>query len=152
MLSPVIFAPTVRLAVDKSISDTFLLPNSAYNPLFSFKFILGTPNAKVVVVSVEGTAPLHTPVTLLTAPRDIESPSVDTLVTLLNLSTNSSGNWYLIIVSVFIPVKLLPGHVAIPVTPIFNLSTILNPVGTFLCRTVSATKSDAYPDTADASW
>ena len=47
VLSPVIFVPTVRLAVDKSISDTFLLPSSAYNPLFSFRFILGTPNLNV---------------------------------------------------------------------------------------------------------
>ena len=114
--------------------------------------MLGTPNAKVVVVSVVGTAPLHTPAILATGATVIESPSVATLVTLLNLSVASSGNWYLIIVSVFIPVKLLPAHVATPVTPIFNLSTILKPVGTLLCRTVSATKSDAYPDTEDASW
>ena len=44
-----IFLPTTRFAVDKSISDTFLLPNSAYKPLFSFKLILGTPNENVVV-------------------------------------------------------------------------------------------------------
>ena len=92
MLSPVIFVPTVRLAADKLISDTFLLPNSAYSPLFSFRFMFGTPNAKVVVVSVVGTAPLHTPDILLTAATVIESPSVATLVTLLNLSVASSGN------------------------------------------------------------
>ena len=92
MLSPVIFVPTVRLAPDKLISDTFLLPNSAYNPLVSFRFILGTPNAKVVVVSVVGTAPLHTPDIVATGPTVIESPSVATLVILLNLSVASSGN------------------------------------------------------------
>ena len=54
-------------------------------------------------------------------------------------------------VSVFIPVKLLPAHVAIPAAFIFKLSVILKPVGTLLCKTVSATKSEAYPDTVDAS-
>jgi hypothetical protein len=86
------FLPTVKFAVDKSISDTFLLPNSAYSPLFSFRFMLGTPNAKVVVVSVVGTAPLHTPAMVATGPTVIESPSVATLVILLNLSVASSGN------------------------------------------------------------
>ena len=93
MLSPVIFAPTVRLAVDKSISDTFLLPSSAYNPLFSFRFMLGTPNLNVGATDAPlGKAPLHTPVTLLTAARVRERPSEDTLVTLLNLSVASSVN------------------------------------------------------------
>ena len=87
MLSPVIFVPTVRLAVDKLISDTFLLPSSAYNPLFSFKFMLGTPNLNVGATdSPVGKEPLHTPVTLLTEARVKERPSEDTLVTLLNLS------------------------------------------------------------------
>ena len=147
------FLPTVKFAVDKSISDTFWLPSSAYNPLFSFKFILGTPNLNVGATDAPvGKAPLHIPVTLLTAARVKERPSDDTLTTLLNLSDASSVYWYLTIVSVFIPVKLLPAHVAIPAAFIFNLSVILKPVGTLLCRTVSATKSDAYPDMEDASW
>ena len=54
--------------------------------------MLGTPNAKVVVVKSDGTVPLHTPAIVATDPRVIESPSVDTLVTLLNLSTASSDN------------------------------------------------------------
>ena len=147
------FVPTIKLAVDKSISDTFSLPSWAYNPLFSFKFILGTPNLNVGATDWPvGKAPLHTPVTLLTAARVKERPSEDTLVTLLNLSSTSPANWYLTMVSVFIPVKLLPAHVAIPAAFMFKLSVMLKPVGTLLCNTVSATKSDAYPDTADASW
>ena len=93
MVSPVIFLPTVKLAVDKSISDTFLFPNSAYRPLFSFRFILGTPKLNVGDTdSPVGNAPLHTPAILLTAARVIERPSVATLVTLLNLSVVSPVN------------------------------------------------------------
>ena len=136
-----IFLPTTRFADDKFISDTFLLPNSAYTPLFSFKLILGTPNANVVVGNVVGNAPLHIPVTLFTAAKVIFNPVGSTSTTLLNLSVASSGNWYLIIVSVFIPAKLLPATVAIPVTPMFNSSVMLKPVGILLCKTVSATKS-----------
>ena len=136
-----IFLPTTRFAVDRFISDTFLLPNSAYNPLFSFKLMLGTPNEKVVVCKVVGNAPLHIPGTLSTAAKVIFNPVESTSTILLNLSVASSGNWYLIIVSVFIPAKLLPATVPIPVTPMFNSSVILNPVGIFLCKTVSATKS-----------
>ena len=84
----------------------------------------------------------------MTAARVKERPSDATLVNLLNLSVTSFGNWYLIIVSVFMPVKLLPAHVAIPTPaafkPIFKLSVILKPVGTLSCKTVSATKSEAY--------
>ena len=52
VLSPVIFVPTTRFAVDKSTSDTFGLPILEYKPLFSSNLIAGTPNAKVVVVFV----------------------------------------------------------------------------------------------------
>ena len=148
--SPVIFLPTTRFAFDKFISDTFLLPNSAYNPLFSFKLILVTPNENVVdFVAPVGNAPLHIPVTLAIGSNVIDNPVESTIPILLNLSVASSGNWYLTIVSVLIPAKLLPATVAIPVTPIFNSSVILKPVGIFLCRTVSATKSSAYPLKAD---
>ena len=114
--------------------------------------MLASPNANVVVTRLVGNAPLQIPLTVGTAANVIDNPSDATSVTLLNLSTASSGNWYLIIVSVFIPVKLLPAHVATPVTPIFNLSTILKPVGTLLCKITSASKSITYPDTEDVSW
>ncbi|GIS09218.1 MAG: hypothetical protein CM15mP113_3480 [Pseudomonadota bacterium] len=55
--------------------------------------MLGTPNAKVVVVKVVGNAPLHIPVTLLTAAKVIFNPVESTSTILLNLSVASSGNF-----------------------------------------------------------
>ena len=93
MVSPVIFLPTVKLAVDKSISDTFLFPNSAYRPLFSFRFILGTPKLNVGDTDAPvGNAPLHTPVILVTAANSMNNPVVSTDITLLNLSVVSPVN------------------------------------------------------------
>ena len=88
-----------------------------------------------------GNAPLQIPVTFCTAANVIVIPSVDTFVILLNLSVVSPGNVYLTIVSVLIPAKLLPAHVAIPAAFMFNTSDTLNPVGILRFKTVSATKS-----------
>ena len=92
MASLVIFLPTTKFAVAKSTSDIFVLPILANKPLLSSTFILVTPNANVVVVfCAVGRAPLHIPVMLLTAANEID-PSLNTSVTLLNLSTVSLGN------------------------------------------------------------
>ena len=70
----------------------FLSPILANKPLLSSTLILGTPNAKVVVVFVvPGRAPLHIPVILATAANEID-PSLRTSVTLLNLSVTSFGS------------------------------------------------------------
>ena len=106
--------------------------------------MLGAPNANVVdFVAPVGSAPLHIPVTLAIGSNVIDNPVESTAPILLNLSVASSGYWYLTIVSVLIPAKLLPAHVAIPEALIFKVSVILKPVGIFLCNTVSATKSEA---------
>ena len=84
--------PTTRFEFDRFTSDMFVSPILANKPLLSSTLILGTPNAKVVVVFVvPGRAPLHTPETLSTVANEID-PSLRTSVTLLNLSTDSLGS------------------------------------------------------------
>ena len=114
MLSPVIFFPTSNVAVDKSISETFLLSISAYNPLLSSKLIFGTPKAKVVLIFVVFKAPLHIPVTLGTAERVTLNPSADTVYIRLNLSTVSPDGVYFNIVPVLTPTKLYAPFVVAP--------------------------------------
>ena len=96
VLSPVTFLPTIKEALDKSISETFLLVNSAYNPLFSCTFIFGTPKENVVLNFVVFKDPLHIPVILGTAERVTLNPSADTVSIRLNLSTVSPDGVYLI--------------------------------------------------------
>ena len=106
MLSLTIFVPTIRLAFDKSISETFLLSNSAYNPLLSCNFTFGTPKANVVLNFVVFNAPLHIPAMDATADNVILCPSADIVSILLNLSTVSPSGVYLNIVPVLTPIKL----------------------------------------------
>ena len=114
--------------------------------------MFGTPNANVDATEEPvGKAPLHTPVIFGTDAKLINCPSGDTDETLLNLSVTSPGSEYLTIVPILVAAKFFPAHVAIPAALIFNLSATLNPVGIFRLSTVSATKSEAYPETLDVS-
>ena len=112
---------TSKVEPAKSISDTLLELNGAYNPAFSLLTTLGLPTLNdTVSCPVAGTAPLQTPVTEATASRSIVNPSGATHFTLLNTSSSEFGLWYLIIVSDLIPAKLCPAQLAIPTELITN--------------------------------
>ena len=140
------------MAFDKSISETFLFSNSAYNPLLSCTLTFGTPKAKVVPSFVVFKDPLHIPVTLGTAERVTLNPSADTVSIRLNLSTVSPDGVYFNIVPVLTPTKLYAPFVVAPAPVIVIWSALLKLGAITLSRTVSATKSAEYPDNAEASW
>ena len=99
--------------------------------------------------SEDGSPPLQTPNTLETPARVIDEPLLETDTTLLYVSVVNPEIWYLIIVSLLIPKKFLPGQVTVPalVPPVIvTLSVILNPDGTNLWRTVSATNEVLIPE------
>ena len=104
MLSPVIFLPTIKEALDKSISETFLLVISAYNLCF-LVLLYSVLQKKSCAYFCGVQSPLHIPVILGTAERVILNPSDDTVSIRLNLSTVSPGV-YLNIVPVLTPTKL----------------------------------------------
>ena len=104
----------MRFALDKSISETFLLSNSAYKPLLSCNFTFGTPKENVVLNFVVFNAPLHIPVIVGTAERVTLNPSDDTVSIRLNLSTVSPSGVYLNIVPVLTPIKLKAPFVVAP--------------------------------------
>ena len=133
----------MRFALDKSISETFLLSNSAYKPLLSCNLIFGTPKANVVLNFVVFNAPLHIPVIFGTAERVTLNPSDDTVSIRLNLSTVSPSGVYLNIVPVLTPTKLKLPFVVAPAPVIVILSELLKfgPITRF--KTVSDVKLTA---------
>ena len=111
--------------------------------------IFGVPIENVTDWSEDGRPPLQTPNTLETPARVIDEPLLETDTTLLYVSVVNPEIWYLIIVSLLIPKKFLPGQVTVPalVPPVIvTLSVILNPDGTNLWRTVSATNEVLIPE------
>ena len=152
MDSPVIFFPTKSVDDVKSTSDTFLLVISAYNPLPPSISIFGTPKAKVVLIFVVFKEPLHIPVIDGTADNVALKPSPDIVSMRLNLSIVSPSGVYLRIVPVLTPTKLNEPFVVAPAPVIVILSELLKLGDITLWSTVSATKSEAYPDTEDVSW
>ena len=141
--SPVTFFPTIRLAVDKSMSEIFLFSNSAYKPFLSSTSILGIPKAKVVLILRVFKAPLHIPVIVGTADNVTLCPSADTVSILLNLSTVSPSGVYLKIVPVLTPTKLNAPFVVAPAPVIVILSVLLNVGDITLFKTVSDVKLTA---------
>ena len=97
-------------------------------------------------------APLHIPVTLGTAERVTLIPSADTVSIRLNLSTVSPDGVYFNIVPVLTPTKLYAPFVVAPAPVIVIWSALLKLGAITLWRTVSATKSAAYPVMALVSW
>ena len=150
--SLVIFVPTMSEAVDKSTSEIFLFSNSAYNPLLSSIFILGTPKAKVVLIFVECSDPLQIPAIVGTADNVTLCPSDDIVSILLNLSTVSPSGVYLKMVPVLSPTKLNAPFVVAPAPVIVILSVLLKVGEMTLFKTVSDVKLTAYPVTVDVFW
>ena len=117
----------MRFALDKSISETFLLSNSAYKPLLSCNLIFGIPKANNVLKfgAVVYKAPLQIPAIVGTAERVTLNPSDDTVSIRLNLSTVSPSGVYLNIVPVLTPTKLKLPFVVAPAPVIVILSELL---------------------------
>ena len=98
------------------------------------------------------TPPSQTPVTVVTPTRFIVNPVGDTAETLLYVSVINPGLWYLIIVSVLIPVNTFPGHAAVAFPEaskeIVILSNPLNPLPLKVSKKQSAVNATGKPDTA----
>ena len=138
---PVICFLNVNCEFDKLTSEILVLDRFEYNEDFWVFLIDGIPKVKDVVVSEVGKSLIQTPATVVPTPtHTIDRPSAETELILLYVSVDNPATWYLIIVSLLIPIKLFPGEVIVLIPPLLAvmiiLSFILKFVGVFFSKNV----------------